>query len=260
MMNSDSLPLIALDFDGVICDSAVETALSGWQVAHQLWPELPATLSKPLLAAFRQVRPVMETGFESILILRALVDGVAVQTLINSFSNNMDRVMQQYQLSPSLLKNQFAEVRDDWIACDFSGWVEKNPLYPTIKQIMQQIPTSQLVIITTKQERFVSAILSANEITVPEDQIYGMDRQLSKASVLRMLQNHYTGQILFVEDRLPTLCNIITTPELEQIQLWLATWGYNTELDQQTALASPRIELLGLEAFSDWPRQYGLNA
>ena len=40
-MNQVMSKLYALDFDGVICDSAVETAVTGWRVAQTLWDDMP---------------------------------------------------------------------------------------------------------------------------------------------------------------------------------------------------------------------------
>ena len=36
--------IYALDFDGVICDSAIETAVTGWKVAQKIWQDMPSSL------------------------------------------------------------------------------------------------------------------------------------------------------------------------------------------------------------------------
>jgi len=36
----------ALDFDGVICDSAVETGITGWKSACTLWQGMPETIPR----------------------------------------------------------------------------------------------------------------------------------------------------------------------------------------------------------------------
>lgn len=120
-----------------------------------------------------------------------------------------------------------------------------NPLYPGIDKLLQQIPLSQLFIITTKQERFVQAILQANQIDIIPTHIYGLDRKLKKPQILHDLQQlHPQTTILFVEDRLPTLLDVIKTPLLSNIQLYFANWGYNTQTDKQLALQQTRITLL----------------
>lgn len=59
--------LWALDFDGVICDSCGESALSAWKAAEKLWPSVftseEAVAKKgDIMEEMRSVRPVVETG------------------------------------------------------------------------------------------------------------------------------------------------------------------------------------------------------
>lgn len=59
--------LVALDFDGVVCDSVGESSLSAFKAAAILWPGVFATpeaeAAKPrLVEEMRAVRPVVETG------------------------------------------------------------------------------------------------------------------------------------------------------------------------------------------------------
>ena len=69
--------LIALDFDGVLVDSAQETALSGFHAAKALWPGagwLTRRLRRPdqmaaLVQNFEAIRPCLETGWESTILL-----------------------------------------------------------------------------------------------------------------------------------------------------------------------------------------------
>lgn len=239
--------LYALDFDGVICDSALETGLSAWRAARQIWPELPQQIPDAVLTGFRQVRPALETGFESILIHRCLYDGTSPVALLEDFSQHINAVQQNYQLNTATLKSLFGEVRDKWIADDFDSWIANNPLYPGIAEFLQQIPADQLFILTTKQERFVSAILDANGLSLATAQIYGLERRRSKSDILAEFVNHHAVDICFVEDRLPTLQQVISESNLKNIDLWLADWGYNTFSDQQLAEQSPRINLLSLE-------------
>ncbi|MDX1573110.1 MAG: HAD family hydrolase [Methylophaga sp.] len=239
--------LYALDFDGVICDSALETGLSAWRAARRIWPELPAQIPDSVLAGFREVRPALETGFESILINRSLYDGIPPSALLDDFAQHIDTVRQRFKLSNEMLKGVFGEVRDSWIADDFASWIANNPLYQGIAEFLQQIPPTELFIITTKQERFVSAILEANAITLPKAQIFGLERRRSKSDILGEFAREHRGEICFVEDRLPTLLQVSNDPDLDSVELWLADWGYNTQNDRQIAERSSRIQTLTLQ-------------
>jgi len=238
-------PLFAFDFDGVICDSAIETGLSGWQVATHIWHDMPKQMPEHIMVDFRRVRPVMETGFEAILICRLLFEQLDTDRLLTHFASQIDHLIKRDQLDIAELKKRFGDYRDHWIETGLSDWIKMNPLYAGVIELLTQIPLHQLYIITTKQERFVSAILEANQITVEPTQIYGLDRKLKKPQVLHALQQsapHAT--ILFVEDRLPTLLDVIATPSLAEVQLYFANWGYNTVNDKQQAQQHPRITAL----------------
>ena len=93
MMNTSIV--YALDFDGVICDSAVETAITGWKAASQLWSEMPEEVPQELIDRFREVRPIIETGFEAILTMRMLFLGETVQAIYGGYTAKGKALMQQ---------------------------------------------------------------------------------------------------------------------------------------------------------------------
>lgn len=239
--------LYALDFDGVICDSAIETGTAGWKVAQKLWSDMPAIVPADLMAQFRQVRPVMETGYESILIMRLLFEGMSGENITSAFHHQMEALMIRDALTVDELKDIFGTTRDEWIASDFESWIDMNPLFDGIGDKLRQIDADNCFIVTTKQERFVDHILSANNINFPLAQIYGLDRNLSKPQILSDLsQERPETDILFVEDRLPTLINVITDDRLDNVRLFLADWGYNTQQDRDSAANTKRIHTISL--------------
>ena len=243
--------IYALDFDGVICDSAVETGITGWKAATQLWNDMSGELpAQTLLDAFRRVRPVLETGYEAILIMRLLFQAVAAETLLEHFSEQIQTIIQKEHLDTDQLKQLFGKTRDVWIENNLQHWIAMNPLFSGISEKLQTLNKHCMwYIITTKQERFVKQILEAHHLELAEQRIYGLDRNMSKVAVLRqLLKTHPDQSIYFIEDRLPTLQNVIQHKDLAEIKLFLASWGYNTDYDRSTALNSP-ITLINLEQF-----------
>ncbi|NQY27739.1 MAG: HAD family hydrolase [Piscirickettsiaceae bacterium] len=244
--------LYALDFDGVICDSAVETGITGWKVASQLWPEMPAEIPSEMIDLFRQVRPVMETGYEAILIMRLLFEGTPPQNLLDDFANAIQDIIEQEQLSTDQLKQLFGETRDHWINDDLDDWIAMNPLFDGVADKLRQIDPEQCVIITTKQERFVSHILRANAISLADERIFGLDRKMNKPDIIRNMLNEYPDHtVLFVEDRLPTLIKVIADKRLKKVRLLFANWGYNTQQDKKHARQNTAITTIDLTEFSD---------
>jgi phosphoglycolate phosphatase-like HAD superfamily hydrolase len=239
--------LYALDFDGVICDSAVETGLTGWKVAIQLWPDMPTEMPEDIQIGFRDVRPVMETGFEAILIVRLLFEGQSAESIRSSFADALEHILNRDQLAIDDLKSRFGETRDAWIKDNLADWIAMNPLFNGIADKIRSIAPQDCVIITTKQERFVHEIFAAHDLSLPAEQVYGLDRKLSKQTILsNLLSNEPNQRILFVEDRLPTLINVINDPRLDEVELYFADWGYNTSEDKLNAAELARIKTINL--------------
>lgn len=229
--------LYALDFDGVICDSAIETALSGWKAAHQLWPDMLQTAPTEHVEQFRQVRPIIETGYEAILTMRLLHQGRTVEQIYNQHKTEFEQLMQQVNVNSDDLKALFGETRDRWIAEHQQAWAAKNPLYPGVAEKLRAMGQNALwYVITTKQERFVQEIFRENDIELPAERLFGLDRNLSKVEVLQLLlAKHPEHEIGFVEDRLPTLIKVAEEPSLSAVKLVFALWGYNTDDDKRKA-------------------------
>ena len=242
--------IYALDFDGVICDSAVETAITGWKAAGSIWSDMPKAVPQIMIDRFRLIRPNIETGYEAILAMRLLYLEETIESLDNGYDGKIQALLKETQATVDGLKKLFGQTRDVWIANDLSGWVNMNPLFAGIatklRKLGQQCPW---YIITTKQERFVKQILKANAIELADERIFGLDRNMSKVEVLKgLLKNHPNEMIYFVEDRLPTLLNVLKIKELASVELIFALWGYNTAEDK-TLAAEQGFTLQQLEDF-----------
>jgi hypothetical protein len=115
----------------------------------------------------------------------------------------------------------------------------------------KQYPLSNFFIITTKQERYVRAILSstrAEALPCPAPAfIYDLENPYGpKSNVLEALLKKYPDSTIhFVEDRYETLVKIASIPALDAVKLYLVDWGYNTVEQREDAKQSKRIELIG---------------
>lgn len=242
--------MYALDFDGVICDSAVETGITGWKAASKLWDDMPKEVPEAMIEQFRLVRPIIETGFEAILAMRLLYLEESVESIYTQYSEKTQNLLHDAQVSADELKRLFGEIRDSWIENDLPGWIEKNPLFPGVAEKLRRLGQEyDWFVITTKQERFVKQILKANVIDLQAERIYGLDRNMNKTEVLQsLLATHPNKTIYFVEDRLPTLLNVLKKDNLNHVKLIFALWGYNTIEDKRLA-AQHTFDLQMLEDF-----------
>ena len=229
--------IYALDFDGVICDSAVETAITGWKASTKIWADMPLTAPQELINRFRLIRPIIETGYEAILAMRLLYLGKTTEEIYLDYGGHTEKLLKEANVSVDDLKQLFGEIRDVWIANDLADWVNMNPLFEGVAKKLRTLEQlCRWYVVTTKQERFVKQILKANGIELADERIYGLDRNMSKVEVLTGLVTAYPNDTIhFVEDRLPTLLNVMKKDELAHVNLIFALWGYNTAEDKAIA-------------------------
>ncbi|KAF3978139.1 MAG: HAD family hydrolase [Methylococcales symbiont of Iophon sp. n. MRB-2018] len=243
--------IYALDFDGVICDSVLETGISGWKAASYLWDDIKTAMpSQQIIDDFRAVRPIMGTGYEAILINKMLHDGISSASILKDFDSKKNDLIKASKLNIDALKKLYGETRDVWIKDNIDEWVEKNPLFPNMAEKLQRLTDKAVwYIVTTKQERFVKWILSANNVQIPDERIYGLDRKQSKQDTLiDLLKKHPDQQLYFVEDMLSSLLKVKSNHQLQSVKLLFAPWGYNTVSDRLYA-KNLNIEWVNLDDF-----------
>ncbi|KAF8380208.1 hypothetical protein HHK36_027690 [Tetracentron sinense] len=263
--------LYALDFDGVICDSCGESSLSAVKAAKLRWPRLfdgvDSTIEAWIVDQMHIVRPVVETGYENLLLVRLLLEirvpsirkssvgvaaGLTIKEILENWSKLKPVIMEEWDEKRDDLVELFGKVRDEWIDNDLSSWIGANRFYPGVSDALK-FASSRVYIVTTKQSRFADALLrELAGVTIPSDRIYGLGTG-PKVEVLKQLQSkpeHQGLTLHFVEDRLATLKNVIKDPELDGWNLYLGDWGYNTHKEREEAASIPRIHLLDLSDFS----------
>jgi len=240
------MSVFALDFDGVLCDSARETGITGWKAATTLWEDIVGALPpRPLLERYCRARPVIETGYQAILMMRLLKDGEDPEKLLETFPHRIHEVVEKSGTDPAGLKRLYAAVRDRWLQTDPQEWLSLSPLYPGTRQVLNALPPgTDCYIVTTKQERFVVRLLAHNGVRFDAGHIFGLDRGMSKEAVVHRLVAHHPGHsIHLVEDRLATLKRFLARPDLAAVRLHLACWGHNTEAERREAMGL-KIHLL----------------
>lgn len=249
--------LLALDFDGVICNGLIEYFQTSWRTYCQIWSPDNSTPPEGLAEGFYSLRPVIETGWEMPVLIRAQMQGISEAAILENWRQIARKIITEEGLEPKTLAAQLDGLRDNWIASDLDGWLSLHEFYPGVVQQLKILLDSpiQLFIITTKEGRFVRSLLQQQGIDFPTQQLFGKESGKPKHQVLRELLAEYTTEeqppvIWFVEDRLKTLQNVQKYGELAQVGLYLANWGYNTAAERQEAEADNQIRVLDLEQFS----------
>jgi len=249
------MKIIALDFDGVICDSAREMASTSLKAAQTLYGgKTPMQMPENFVDQFTTLRPLIKTGYESIFLTILILRGIENNQIISEFKSLADEILREHSTNSDDLNHLFASVRDNWIATDVNGWLNLHEFYSEmIDNLKLMIDSdSTIFIITTKEKRFAKKLLDTRQIAIPAPHIFGL-KEGSKINVLTQLVNrpeYANVPFIFIEDRLETLLNVSAEDDLHHVQLLLADWGYNSEHDRVAALKHSRISLLSLKNFT----------
>ena len=197
MSSSSAKSILALDFDGVVCASSSESSFSSIVAAQRFWPAACGDIINPDLvdstnsyapllslkgspfdqirAAVNELRPIIETGYENMLIVRSLYETlqssgtISAATMQKTWSATYrDQLLKDYGTNKDEMVSYFGKIRDDLIAENLQAWVALNPVYPSVHRSLASVwGKLDYTIITTKQERFVRAILETNGIIPP---------------------------------------------------------------------------------------------
>lgn len=245
--------LLALDFDGVVCDGLLEYFQTAWKAYCEVFQPTSPEPPQGLAERFYPLRPVVETGWEMPLVLYGLLTGVPDQDILEHWPTLIPSLLEQAAVDAAQLGIAVDGVRDRWMAADLEGWLALHQFYPGVLPRLQQAQEQglDLVIISTKEGRFIQQLLAQQGMTLAADRILGKEVKQPKYDSLRHLKAKASNpRIWFVEDRINALQAVQRQPDLADVQLFLADWGYNTATDRQAGKADDRIQLISLAQFS----------
>ena len=254
--------VLALDFDGVLCDGMREYFEASCRTYARVWPGKPAP-SETLFPIFARLRPVIMTGWEMPVLLRAITGGWREEDVATGWVRVRDELV---AAAPGLhgpalveaLTRTLDTVRRDWIAADPGGWLASNVPYCSLPELRAIVGApGEAVLVTTKEGEFATRILDQWGVRLTG--IEGKESGTHKCENLRALITVGTKvrgrrpRLWFVEDRLETLQHVTTHPDLADVQLFLAAWGYNTPSTRALAGRDARIHVLALDRFRQGP-------
>jgi len=246
--------ILALDFDGVVCDGLIEYFETSKRTYTQIWSEDSLLSDENLAKSFYALRPVIETGWEMPLLVRALVLGYTEHQILQEWPVIAEKLLESEKLEKKQISQMLDLTRDKWIVSDLEGWLGLQRLYPGIAQKLEDLMNSPIIlyIISTKEGRFIKKLLQEVGVEINEKFICGKEVKQPKHETLRQLikaAGCVPQDVWFVEDRFKTLESVKKEPDLNGIGLFLASWGYNTEQAREAARYDQNIHLVTLEQF-----------
>ena len=257
--------VLALDFDGVLCDGMAEYFETSRRAYRAVWPGDPAP-GDELLSQFQALRPVILTGWEMPLLLKAIVEAKPAAAIARDWPAVRDELVRadprhRDGLVPTLA-HTLDDVRRAWIASDPGNWLARNVPYCDLSELRRLVAQPErAVLVTTKEGEFARRILDSWEVRLAD--IQGKEAGTHKCENLRSLIAAYASahgrrpRLWFVEDRLETLEHVTTHADLADVELFLAAWGYNTAASRASAASGGRVHVLQLDQFRQglevWP-------
>ena len=229
---------VAFDFDGVLCDSAKETGISSYCALNVVLNDT-LSLKKPseeLLQLFCKIRPLLETGFEALILwYRLLILKENPDEMLNSATPELDLENARVKLNVpvEVLAKVFQQTRDSWIEKDEEDWIHCNGFYtPTVNALKELLlkDNKHVYVISTKHVSFVKKLLSSKAAGIPpglllEENIYGLGSGKKSDILQNLIQTKEINRVgIFIEDRIETLKKINFSP----LVLIVAGYGYNT--------------------------------
>jgi len=249
--------ILALDFDGVLCDGMREYFETSRRTYARTWPDETAP-ADGLFPSFQALRPVIMTGWEMPLLLRALAGARPESAILKDWGAIRDELVRSgprpgEELVRTLTRTLDA-VRREWIAADPGDWLAGHRPYCRLEELRRLVAEpARAVLVTTKEGEFARRILDHWGIRLAD--IQGKEAGTHKCENLRALIAGYTAargrrpRLWFVEDRLETLAHVTTHADLEDVGLFLAAWGYNRPETRAALRADGRVRLLELDQF-----------
>ena len=226
-MPASTPTILALDFDGVLCDGTAEYFGAAWRVWRRLRPSAAPDPPRGLVDRYARVRPVVEHGWEMPLLVMALLAGVGEAEILERW--RPEALLGKLGRTRDEIVAVLDGVRDEWIAADEGDWLDHHRFYPGVIHRLRRLgggPT-RVVIVTTKEGRFARKLLVRQGLDLGVEDAYGKEAGRPKPVILRELVEPRSParRLWFVEDRLKTLEAVKSTPGLDDVGLFLAEIG-----------------------------------
>jgi len=220
--------LLALDFDGVISDSAPEcfrVACATWRTLEPDSPLLAEHDPDALRERFLALMPLGNRAEDFGIALRILERGAHVE-------HQADYDAFRARLDPAWVRGfhkQFYRERAALAKADRAAWLREMGPYPELVALLHRLAGRvELAIATAKDRRTVRVLLGEYGLDglFPEPRVHDKETGASKAAHMEVLAGQLGlpfERITFVDDKVNHLDSVAPLG----VRCVLAAWGYN---------------------------------
>ncbi len=242
--------VLALDFDGVIWDSAGECFQTGWRAYEELTGR--RLDSREFERGFLRGRPLARTGHD-FYTLFALMEEDPERDLAqmphSAFLKERAKRADEAAKFDRAFYMLRAYIRDN----EHEQWVGWQRPYPALIGVLDdwEEQFSGLALATTKDTASAQALLNTTERFWP---VFGKEFSEHKADQIEGIARHYKvepSEVLFIDDLLENLHQVTPTGA----QTAMADWGYNL-LDSQAQAKSEGYRVVSVGDLPDLFRDF----
>ncbi|MGI8536382.1 MAG: HAD family hydrolase [Mycobacteriales bacterium] len=241
--------MLALDFDGVVCDGLGECAAITWHASRQTSEtgevqKALAQVPEAFLTTFAGVRRYSRT-LDDFMVANALVPGQRIDRQAFDLARTT--------AGSAALAAQAAvgeQIRAAWRTQDTTGWVALHSIYPGMAELIRS-GGQRVVIVSAKDADSIWAILEHHTLATHVDTVVGSCHDKTRA--LSALSTRH-DEMIFVDDN---LSNAAGAAALLGITSRWATWGYHSPEDEPVA-RQLGIRAIALNQLDELQPQYGV--
>ena len=233
--------VLALDFDGVISDSAREAFAVALRTYTGLRSGSPLQETVELYAGFVELMPLGNRAEDYAVILAALEEKAVLvdQAAYDSFYRQQDAEELR------VFHERFYQARTAWAERDPDGWRRMLSPYPGVLEILHRRASQVILAIATAKDRFSVGILLRDygiAALFREDLVLDKETGVTKRSHLESLQQRLEvpfDAITFVDDKVNHLDHVAGLG----VRCGLAAWGYNGKREWEAAQRAGHLVL-----------------
>lgn len=219
-------PVIALDFDGVICDSLEECLVTAHNAYHRLegsdrWANSTADIKPEVADSFRRLRHYARNAPELWLIMYwAITEGKDLDQA------QYDALRSRYAAKLPTFEPIFFKSRHVLSSADLDRWLGLHRMYPEFRDGWEEVKGRfPIHIVTTKDLISVQYFNRHWELGIPEENLWTKERGLPKEEIVRHIAEE-SGQpiqyVLFVDDHPHHVREVAATGA----RCFWASWGF----------------------------------
>lgn len=219
-------PVIALDFDGVICDSLEECLVTAYNACHRLegsdrWADSPAGIEPELADCFRRLRHYARNAPELLVVMSwCITEGRALDQA------QYDTLTSRYASRMPAFEALFFESRHILSSANLDQWLGLHRMYPEFRDGWEVVKGRfSIHIVTTKDLVSIQYFNRHWELGVPEENLWTKERGLSKGGIVRRIADECgrpIQEVLFVDDHPHHVRDVATTGA----SCFWAAWGF----------------------------------